>query len=219
MATATLTHAPALDWYRISAWSGSVAAHLGILLLIALPMTAPPMRELPTTIEARWIEALPPPPEIAEPPPPAVPHRVEPMHVHTPPPAIPDVPVATTPAIPVAETTPTTTQVDSTPPTPAGDDIGAGGATQTLAYATPLTPRYPPASLRAHEQGTVLLRVLVDEGGVPQRVEIARSSGHARLDTAARESVMHARFRPVVHNGTPAAAWGIVPIAFELDHG
>ena len=98
-------------------------------------------------------------------------------------------------------------------------DIGSGGATQTLAYATPLQPRYPPASVRAREQGTVMLRVLVDANGVPQRVEIARSSGHARLDAAARESVLRARFRPVMRNGEAVSAWGIVPIAFRLDRG
>ncbi len=218
MASATLTHGLSLDWYRIGAWSGSVGAHLGILLLIALPMTAPPLREAPTTIEARWIETPAPPPEIAEPPPPVVPHRVQPTPVHTPPPAIPVTDTSTPSTTSVADSNPTPTTVDAAP-TPAGDDIGTGGPTQTLAYATPLTPRYPPASLRAREQGTVLLRVLVDESGVPQRIEIARSSGHTRLDTAARDSVMHARFRPVMRNGAAAAAWGIVPIAFQLDRG
>ncbi|HKE47972.1 MAG TPA: TonB family protein [Rhodanobacteraceae bacterium] len=219
MASATLTPAPSLDWYRIGAWSGTVAAHLGVLLLIALPIAAPPIRHLPTTIEARWIETPPPPPEIAEPPPPAVPHRVLPTPVHPPPPTIPVAEPSTLSTTPVPNTDPTPTTVDTAPPTPSGDDIGTGGATQMLAYATPLTPRYPPASLRAHEQGTVLLRVLVDESGVPQRVEIARSSGHTRLDTAARDSVMHARFRPVMRNGSAAGAWGIVPIAFRLDAG
>jgi protein TonB len=88
-----------------------------------------------------------------------------------------------------------------------------------LAYASPLQPKYPPASMRAQEQGTVMLRVLVDETGVPQRIEIARSSGHTRLDAAARESVSHARFRPVMHDGRATSAWGIVPIAFRIDHG
>jgi protein TonB len=73
--------------------------------------------------------------------------------------------------------------------------------------------------VRAREQGIVTLRVLVDASGLPQRVEIARSSGHARLDAAAKESIEHARFRPVVQNGIAIPAWGIVPIAFRLDRG
>jgi protein TonB len=116
---------------------------------------------------------------------------------------------------PVADTPTTNTSLSA--PATHDDDLGAGGATQTLAYATPLQPRYPPASARAREQGTVMLRVLVDATGIPQRVEIARSSGHARLDAAARESVMRARFRPVMRDGEAASAWGLVPIAFRLD--
>jgi periplasmic protein TonB len=208
------------DWLRVGAWSGSVAAHFGILLLIALPVTAPVLRPQAETLIARWIETVPPPPTLPEPPPPSVPHPVRANPVRsqhaTPVQTTPvDVPA---PTVPVEDATPITDATASEPATPA-NDIGAGGATQTLAYATPLNPRYPPASIRAHEQGTVLLRVLVDEGGVPQRVEIARSSGHTRLDTAARESVMHARFRPVMRGGAAAAAWGIVPIEFRLDRG
>jgi protein TonB len=98
-------------------------------------------------------------------------------------------------------------------------DIGNGAATQALAYASPMSPRYPPASVHAREEGTVTLRVLVDANGTPQRIEIARSSGHSRLDAAAKESVARARFRPVMQNGVAVSAWGIVPIVFRLERG
>ena len=179
MTTARMTHRVPLDWLRVSAWSGSFAAHISILLFLALPMTVPATRERVTTMVVRWIEAEPPPRALPEPPPPQVPHRAH------------------------------ATPVRAQPPT----------ASQALAYATPLQPRYPPASMRAEEQGIVMLRVLVDETGVPQRVEIARSSGHARLDVAARDSVLKARFRPVMRNGQATPAWGIVPIEFRLDRG
>jgi len=121
------------------------------------------------------------------------------------------------PAPPVHEQT-----IDPTPETNTASvgntDIGSGGATQELAYASPLRPSYPFSSVRAREQGTVLLRVLVDENGAPQKVEIARSSGHARLDASAREAVSHARFRPVLRDGRAVSVWGIVPIAFRLDN-
>jgi protein TonB len=135
-------------------------------------------------------------------------------------PVTPQTPVST-PVPPTPLETSATDPVDdtSTPTMPQGADTPADGATQTLAYATPLAPMYPPSSLRAREEGTVLLRVLVDPSGVPQRVEIARSSGHTRLDTAARDSVLRARFRPVMRDGAAVSAWGIVPIAFRLDRG
>ena len=217
MTTARMTYRVPLDWLRVSAWSGSFAAHISILLFLALPMTVPATRERMTTTVVRWIEAEPPPPALPEPPPPQVPHRAHATPVRAQAPAV--VPVPSSDAIvpvAVADTTPTGPVETTSPP---DNDIGSGGASQALAYATPLQPRYPPASMRAQEQGIVMLRVLVDEAGVPKRVEIARSSGHARLDVAARDSVLKARFQPVMRNGQATSAWGIVPIEFRLDRG
>jgi protein TonB len=210
----TMARPYALDWLRVSALSGSFAAHAVILLLVALPMTVPVTRPVVHEIVARWIEPPPKPEELPEPPPPKPePHHVRatPVHVETPPtpmsvPEVPSPPTEIHDALPAPDPSPTTS-----PP-----DIGVAGATQSLAYASPMQPRYPPASVRAHEEGTVMLRVLVDANGVPQRVEVARSSGHARLDVSAKESVERARFRPVMQNGVAVPAWGIVPIAFRL---
>ena len=74
-----------------------------------------------------------------------------------------------------------------------------------------------PASVRSREQGTVVLRVLVDARGSAQRIELVRSSGHVRLDEAARDAVGRARFQPVLRNGEAIPAWGLVPVAFRLD--
>ncbi|HVT32431.1 MAG TPA: energy transducer TonB [Rhodanobacteraceae bacterium] len=215
MTNETLAPARALDWLRVGALSGSFAAHAVILLLAALPMTVPSTRPIAKEIVARWIET--PPPEILpEPPPPEPPPRHAPRA--TPASASPTpVPAAAAAPAPIDDATvPTVPMASSSSSVP---DIDTGGATQALAYASPMRPRYPPASVRAREQGIVTLRVLVDASGSPQRVEIARSSGHARLDAAAKESVERARFRPVVQDGVAISAWGIVPIAFRLDRG
>jgi protein TonB len=220
MRNETIAPRRALDWLRVGAMSGSFAAHAVILLIAALPMTVPATRPKVTAIVARWIEPPPPPETFPEPPPPKpephhVVHATPPVHVQTPPTpmSVPDLP-APPEAIP---STPSPLNADSGPASP--PDLGSGGATQALAYASPMQPRYPPASVRAREEGVVTLRVLVDASGVPQRVEIARSSGHARLDASAKESVEHARFRPVMQNGVAVPAWGIVPIAFRLERG
>jgi periplasmic protein TonB len=214
----TTTDTRSLDWLRVGAWSGSLAAHISILLLVALPLTVPETRQQATTIVARWIEPEIPPPTFPEPPPPQAPHRVQKTPVHTPPPpTIVASSDASTPTNPIADPVMPPGPPDIAPPN--ANDIGSGGASQMLAYASPLQPRYPPASMRDHEQGTVMLHVFVDETGVPRRIEIARSSGHTRLDAAARESVSHARFRPVMRNGQAISAWGIVPIEFRIGQG
>jgi len=217
--TAITGNAPSWNWLRVGAWSGSFSVHALILLLVAAPAIVPIAQPVAETVAMRLIETEPPPRLLPEPPPPATPRHVRPTPVHVMP-ATPQTPVSI-PAPPTPVDTSSTDSVDDDPvPTiPQGTETPAGGATQTLAYATPLSPMYPPASLRAREQGTVLLRVLVDPSGVPQRVEIARSSGYARLDTAARDSVLRARFRPVMRDGAAVSAWGIVPIAFRLDRG
>ncbi|HEX5122824.1 MAG TPA: energy transducer TonB [Rhodanobacteraceae bacterium] len=219
MRNETIARPFALDWLRVGAMSGSFAAHAVILLLVALPVTVPVMRPVAHEIVARWIEPPPAPETFPEPPPPkAEPHHVvratPPAHVEAPP----------TPMSVPENPSPPTEIHDASPPTGDGPatappDIGSGGATQALAYASPMQPRYPPASVRAREEGVVTLRVLVDAGGVPQRVEIAKSSGHVRLDASAKESVERARFRPVMRNGVAVQAWGIVPIAFRLERG
>ena len=209
------------DWFRVGAWSGSLAVHALVVLLVLIAMASPlvPVAvRSPEPILMSLIEHEPPPPALPEPPPPTVQHKAKPAPVHVQPvPVTPPRPMSI-PAPPVDASASET--VDATP-APASTDIGDAPvvATQALAYATPIAPAYPPASKRALEQGVVLLRVLVDALGVPERVEIAKSSGHARLDVAARTSVLRARFRPVMRDGAAVPAWGIVPIAFKLDPG
>lgn len=212
----------AWSWFRVGAWSGSFAVHALVALLILVAMAQPivPVTgRAPEPILMSLIESLPPPPALPEPPSPTVLHKVKPTPVRTPPPVPAAPPTEMSTPTPPVESLSSETAAAS--PAPAMPNIGAAptGETQTLAYATPVTPVYPPASKHALEQGTVLLRVLVDETGVPQRVEIAKSSGHTRLDMAARASVLRAKFRPVMRAGAAVPAWGLVPVAFRLDRG
>jgi len=120
----------------------------------------------------------------------------------------------------VAEQTPMSTPAVIDAPasaTSAGTPDSSAGESRTLAYDGALKLRYPAASMNRKEQGTVLLRVLVDAAGLVQRIEIARSSGHSQLDNAARDAVQRAHFRPVWRDGEAVQAWGVVPIEFRLD--
>jgi protein TonB len=70
--------------------------------------------------------------------------------------------------------------------------------------------------MRRHEQGTVMLRVLVDADGKVLSVEIATSSGSPRLDRAARDAVRMWSFNPAKHAGVAHSAWALVPVNFSL---
>lgn len=89
----------------------------------------------------------------------------------------------------------------------------------TVEYVREPSPRYPPQSRRLREQGLVVLRVVIDERGAASSIEIETSSGHARLDAAARDAVLHAAFRPYVEDGEPRRALVLIPIEFALNRG
>jgi len=60
-----------------------------------------------------------------------------------------------------------------------------------------------------------LLRVLVDATGRPAQIQIERSSGFSRLDSAAREAVEKFLFHPYEVNGIAQPAQVLIPIGFD----
>jgi len=78
-------------------------------------------------------------------------------------------------------------------------------------------PAYPAMSRRVGEQGRVVLRVLVNPKGRADDVEIRSSSGHFRLDEAARDTVRRWRFVPAKRGDQPVPAWVLIPISFRLE--
>ena len=78
-------------------------------------------------------------------------------------------------------------------------------------------PRYPALSRRVGEEGRVVLRVLVNVSGSADDVQIRDSSGHARLDEAALQTVRRWKFVPAKRGDQPVAAWVLIPISFKLE--
>jgi len=90
---------------------------------------------------------------------------------------------------------------------------------QPSAYASYLNnppPDYPTASRRLGEEGTVIIRALIEEDGHASIVQVEKSSGYLRLDRAAEEAVRKWKFKPGKKNGIPVAMWHLIPIKFEL---
>jgi protein TonB len=120
---------------------------------------------------------------------------------------------------PVADATPPAPAAPPAPPSTPAQPSGAAVQlpSSNAAYLNNPRPSYPSISRRMGEQGKVLLRVLVDENGLPQQIEIKQSSGFDRLDKAALASVQRWRFVPGKRNGVPEAMWNIVPVNFVLE--
>ena len=99
------------------------------------------------------------------------------------------------------------------PPAPPKIELPSSDA----AYLNNPKPSYPAISKRMGEQGKVVLRVLIGTDGLPQKVEINKSSGFERLDRQAQEAVMRWRFVPGKRNGVPETMWNLVPVNFVLE--
>jgi len=203
-----------LNWPRISALSGTLSLHIYVVLLLLTPPVAyQVMRQVePDKVVVTLIEPPPKPVEIVEPvlpvpkhkeapPPKPVPHHEAQTHV--------DVPVTNTDSTMSYPATPETGSADIGSP---AQDV----APTALGYGTKTQVKYPRDALARREQGTVILRVLVGSDGLPQQVDIEKSSGSPRLDNAARDAVRHWTFRPGTRNGVAQSAWARVPVAFDL---
>ncbi|XBS69716.1 energy transducer TonB [Acerihabitans sp. KWT182] len=96
---------------------------------------------------------------------------------------------------------------------------GAPAATQPVfdaAYLNNPPPDYPRLARRMHQQGTVMLNVLVTVNGAAGEVDIAQSSGSDVLDDAARQAVKRWRFIPAKRGAETVAGWVRVPVVFRL---
>ena len=98
-----------------------------------------------------------------------------------------------------------------------GDPTGVLPPRFDAAYLRNPEPDYPALSRRLHEEGRVVLRVLVSAEGLPQQLELRTSSGHLRLDQAALDAVRRWRFAPARRGAESLAAWVLVPLTFSLD--
>ncbi len=117
------------------------------------------------------------------------------------------------PAPPIVAASPPSPPAPAPAPAPAKIELPSSDA----AYLQNPKPAYPPMSRRLGERGEVLLRVLIGTDGLPQKIELIKSSGHDRLDQAAQATVMKWRFVPGKRAGVPETAWAQVPINFVLE--
>jgi protein TonB len=203
------------DTVRIVAMSAAIALNAAALITVMRPMVAH-MVEAPALAQPFVLQFVEPPPPVKPPPP----IELQRLPVKPPPTRVAkqvEVPPVLSP--PVATTEGSATMV---PPAPVTDTIAppavqAGPVEATLAYVTAPAPKYPHQAISSHMQGTVTLRVLVDETGKPLDVVIESSSGHDLLDRAARDQVLAKwRFQPAQSNGHKVQAWARIPVTFDL---
>lgn len=62
----------------------------------------------------------------------------------------------------------------------------------------------------------MVVRVFIDEQGLPKEAQLEVKSGYSRLDAAALDAVMSWRYVPAQRGGVPLAMWFNVPVTFDL---
>jgi protein TonB len=187
-----------------------VLLHVGLLLALksGLARKAVEFVTGPMEVDIVREEIIPP----DEPPPPQVELEIPPPFVPAPEIAIdyPPEPVKT-----ITTTTEPPPPVRMPPPRVVSPiqrtqpSVGGNGLSK---------PDYPPVSRRLGQEGTVTLRLYIQENGRVGEAQVEKTSGFPKLDDAAvRHSLRAWRFRPATENGKPIAVWHSFRVKFTLD--
>jgi periplasmic protein TonB len=189
----------------------AIAMEAGIVyaLLVALGYVETPKLRPPLTVVN--VAPLPNDPTDPLPPPqtfeaPVVQPAVTPVIELTYVPPIPQTAISVPPPLPV----PTPRQ--ATPPSPpvVFTPARAMAATHTI-------PEYPFVSRRLREQGTLRLKLVVDEKGFVTDATVVNSSGFQRLDEAAVNWVKtHWRYTPAMQGAKPVRSNADAIVEFRL---
>lgn len=221
-------YAAATGGYRPARWNAwalalTIGLQLGVAALLVCLAPAPADMKVAARSLAIFSVELDAPPPPPPPPPPAAPARpddapVTPRAVVAPLPQVPSplpaAVIAVSTAAVAADAPPAPPVPAAAPAPPAPPAVTAGDLSSTMIDATP--PRYPRESRRRREQGVVVLMVRLSADGRVATISIARSSGHSRLDDAARDAVRRWRWSPRIVNGTAVEVQGTIEIPFVL---
>lgn len=211
---------------RAGALAGVVLLHLVVLALLWHTGRQVAQAFAPAPLSVRLLERPTPPSPPRLPPTAAEPGlRAEPIRMPLPVVPAPDfvtlapprdgpgpTALASPPAAP-ALTPPDSLPRAISPAPPQPKPVGAG----SLRYRVEPAVEVPRLSRRAGESGRVQLRVVFDVEGRPRHIELARSSGFARLDAQALEAMQAARIQPYQEDGRAIEVVAVATLEYELN--
>lgn len=192
-------------------------AHLLLVVSLGYLASRPEVFEPVRAMAVRMLEDRP----AANPAPPVPEPKQQPMPPvkRAPPPILAAAPRPDSQSVPVFAVAPQPEPSPSSAAAPSAPSGAIGPVTAARFDADYLKnpkPVYPNASRRLGEEGRVVLRVRVSADGLPLSVEIRQSSGHMRLDDAARAAVEQWRFVPARQGQDAIESTVLVPLSFAL---
>lgn len=211
---------------RLIPLAAIIVAHLCLFYALQQGLTTKMVHMLPKEVIISLIQPLqaaPKPPAQIAPAPAPLPKQLHvPQAFIAPAPEVMTTPLQATPenTIPITPPTPATSTIATLTSTPAAPPAPISNTLPKLVsgveYLQAPQAEYPALARRMGEEGKVTLRVLVNEKGRAEKVEIQKSSGFNRLDEAARVAVMRALFKPYIEDGKPFMMLATATISFSL---
>ncbi len=197
-----------------------VLLHVAIVYALVTGLARKAVEVIKGPIETKIIEELKklPPPDKPPPPPPKQkfepPPFVPPTDVVVAAPAVAAPTITTTTVAPPVAIAPVVAPV-AAPPAPPKPVLRVAAVIDAAKNCQ--KPEYPAASKRLEEEGTVLLRFMIDQSGKVVESRIETSSGHARLDEAARAALSQCQFKPGTADGVPERSWASLKYVWRLE--
>jgi protein TonB len=198
---------------------------LPLYFLIESGMSGKPIKTIQTEIVAMLIAPQQTPEPTPPQPQPKTTPKVAPVKKAPVAPKLPPAPNSiSTPEVPetaekaeVSEVIQTKEQVpESSAGAPADAGIPKTINSSDVSYINAPAPTYPSASRRLGEEGLVRFRVLINEKGRAEQIDVQKSSGFPRLDEAGMQAIRRALFKPYMEDGKPIPVYAIIPISFKL---
>jgi protein TonB len=196
-----------------------VLMHVGVIYLLASGLARQAVEVIQSPIETKIIdEVKPPPPEVPPPPPPPLlaappPPYIPPPEVHIQQPPPPTAITVVTTVKPVAP--PPVVREVAPAPAPVAAPVHVPPVVDAAHSCRP--PEYPPMARRNEETGIVTLQFLIDVDGRVIGSKVEGSSGHQRLDEAARQALSLCRFKPGTVDGKPEQSWARMRYEWKID--
>jgi protein TonB len=197
---------------RIGGISFVLLLHAGLVYALVSGLGRQAIELIKQPLETKIIQEVKPPPDTPPPPPPKM---VAPPPPYVPPPEIP----VTAPPPPNAITAVTTVKpaVESAPTqvAPKAEPVRTAPVIDAARSCQP--PEYPATSRRLEETGTTILQFLIDVDGSVLDSKIETSSGHQRLDDAAKAGLSRCKFKAGTLDGKPEQSWARLRYVWKLE--
>lgn len=196
-----------------------VALHVGFIYALAMGLghqadeliQAPFQTKIIEEAKAPPPDAPPPPPKLAQLPPPYIPPPE--VQIRQPVVAAPTNAIAAVVHVKPPEPVPA-----PPPPAPVAPPKAEPVRVPAIIDAAHRCqkPEYPAMAQRLGEEGTVVLKFLVGIDGAVVDSQVESSSGHPKLDEAARAALGGCRFKAGTVDGRPEQSWAVIKYNWKI---